>query len=254
MERDDSARVTAPGSHLPAFYSPVQAAAGTRLELSREAAHHARVLRLAAGDLVGITDGLGTWATASVGALERDSLSVVMESVTARPRPQPVHLYVPVADKDRMLWLAEKATEIGVSSWTAVRFRRSSSVAARGEGEAFRAKLRSRMIAALEQSNGAWLPRLEGDTSVADLAARPAGKRIVLDARGESLVVVAGSGASPDRHVLAGPEGGIEPDEMERLVAGGWERARLGDTTLRFETAALAAVAILQIGCATPAA
>jgi len=46
--------------------------------------------------------------------------------------------------------------------------------------------------------------------------------------------------------LLFGPEGGIEPDEMRALRDRGWQPARVGLTTLRFETAGLAAIAVCR--------
>jgi 16S rRNA (uracil1498-N3)-methyltransferase len=153
-------------------------------------------------------------------------------------------LYAPIADRERMLWAAEKTTELGVSSWQSVRFRRSASVTPRGEGPAFGEKLRARMIGALEQSSGAWLPRMLPDSAPSDLDTGAAIK-LVLDARGEPLVDLL-SPRDSSFAILVGPEGGIEADELDRLVADGWRPASLGATTLRFETAAVAAVAVFR--------
>jgi 16S rRNA (uracil1498-N3)-methyltransferase len=46
--------------------------------------------------------------------------------------------------------------------------------------------------------------------------------------------------------ILVGPEGGIERDELTRLIAEGWRPATLGPSTLRFETAATAAVSVVR--------
>jgi hypothetical protein len=43
-----------------------------------------------------------------------------------------------------------------------------------------------------------------------------------------------------------GPEGGIEPEELDSLGSLGWRKARLASTTLRFETAGIAAVAVIR--------
>ena len=59
-----------------------------------------------------------------------------------------------------MLWLAEKCTELGATSWRPIEWRRSASVSPRGSGPAFQARLEGRMISALTQSGGAWLPEV----------------------------------------------------------------------------------------------
>src|SRR5205085_12595006 len=67
----------------------------------------------------------------------------------------PIHLLIPVADRDRMLWLAEKAAELNVASWSPVMWHRSKSVSPRGEGQTFRGKIRARMVSAMLQSRSA---------------------------------------------------------------------------------------------------
>jgi 16S rRNA (uracil1498-N3)-methyltransferase len=149
-----------------------------------------------------------------------------------------------VADRERMLWLAEKATELGVASWRPVLWRRSRSVGPRGEGAGFQAKVRARMISALVQSEGAWLPEIHPDAPLdRALRALPGGARLVLDVDGEPMDEIA-PGAPV---VLAvGPEGGMEPREIEDLEAAGFRRARLPGNILRFETAAIVGVALAR--------
>ena len=117
----------------------------------------------------------------------------------------------------------------------------------------FQAKVRLRMESALAQSEGAWLPQLYPEANVerAVLAAPP-GDRIVLDPGGEPLL---GPGARPlvaPVTFAIGPEGGIERDELAALEAAGFRRASLGATILRFETAAVAALAIARTALGHP--
>jgi 16S rRNA (uracil1498-N3)-methyltransferase len=209
-------------------------------------AQHARVKRLATGDVVSLTNGAGAVAAARLGRLHRESVDVIVDDVRMIPRPAPIHLCAPISDRDRMLWLAEKATELGVASWQTVRFRRSTSVVPRGEGKPFVAKARARMIAALEQSRGAWLPEIRPEITVEDLGRGEGQLRILLDMRGPPLLSVVPLGARREAVVLFGPEGGMEPSEVELLAMTGWRAARLAPTVLRFETAGIAAIAVLR--------
>jgi 16S rRNA (uracil1498-N3)-methyltransferase len=144
-----------------------------------------------------------------------------------------------------MLWLAEKATELEVASWQGVRFRRSASVTPRGEGAGFLAKMRARMVSALEQSGGAWLPPILSDADM-DTAAREPGLRVVMDRSGKPLASLLGRDSADGVTLMVGPEGGIEDGELALLETGGWLRARLGAATLRFETAAVAAIGVIR--------
>jgi 16S rRNA (uracil1498-N3)-methyltransferase len=239
VERDDHAPVAT-------FFVDSPMLPGAITTLGESAAHHARVKRLDVADIVRLTDGIGRVATGTITTLRRASVDVTVERVDDVQRLPPVHLRVPVGDRDRMLWLAEKATELGIATWQAVRFRRSASVSPRGEGPAFTDKVRARMISALEQSGGAWLPEIKPDAPVDALTFAERENPIVLDRAGEPLISAAFAASSAQPVVVFGPEGGIERDELDRLIAAGWRRASLGPTTLRFETAGIAAVAVLR--------
>ena len=242
MERHDQPTV----APLATFFVDGEVRTGGRVELDASAAHHARVKRLAVGDVIAVTDGAGIRATASIAELRKSSMECDVNQTEIQPRPPALHIRVPVADRDRMLWLAEKATEFGITTWQSVRFRRSMSVSPRGEGSAFAAKLRLRMIAALEQSGGAWLPHLLSDADVRHIAPSKASRSFVLDAGGPPLLGVFDAVTDREPTILFGPEGGIEPDEMAFLQGGGWHRARLASTTLRFETAGIGAIAAVR--------
>ena len=225
------------------FFAEAPSMAGD-VTLDDAAAHHASVRRLKVGDEVAMADGAGLRRIGRIAALTKKALTVTIEKVEQVPPPPPIHLVVPVADKDRTLWLAEKATELQVTSWTPVMYERSKSVTPRGEGEAFDKKIKARMISALEQSHGAWLPGMCPMSEVTRLRAADGLPAIVLDRGGARLGghrgVVAGM------TIAVGPEGGFEPDEIEFLRSTEWSVASLGSTTLRFETAAVAALAIAR--------
>ncbi|MBC7673437.1 MAG: 16S rRNA (uracil(1498)-N(3))-methyltransferase [Polaromonas sp.] len=242
VEREDRAPVGT-------FYAPGEWDA--RVELGEAAAHHAGVKRLAVGDVVRLTSGGGRRATGAIVDLSRRSLvvSIDAQSITEENSPAPVEFWAPVGDRDRMLMLAEKAVELGVSAWRPVSYARSRSVSPRGEGDAFHAKLRLRMIAALEQSGGAWLPTLHDDTSLeaalADQGAPTAGDRLLLDGAGESNRGVMHTLDAPVT-IAVGPEGGLTEDERALFIRSGWRLVSLGAYVLRFETAGIAALAIVR--------
>ena len=252
MERHDRAPVDR-ALDLPtpvaSFHASPPLRGGEAIRLAEAAAHHARVKRLAVGDTVRLTDGRGHVAFGEIDELSRDRLSVALRPmILAITPPPPIHLCVPVGDRDRTLWLAEKAAELGVASWQPVHFRRSSSVSPRGEGEAFMRKVEARMIGALEQSAGDWLPRILPAVSLGELASDDESnrQRVLLDQSGDPLLAVARQTGAQEPVLLFGPEGGIDDDERESLRRAGWRAARLADTTLRFETAGLAAVAVMR--------
>ena len=226
------------------FYAP--GSWGASVALSPEAVHHTRVRRLVAGDGVRLTSGDGRRAVGTIAALGKAECLVAVDASTLEtlePPPQ-IELIVPIGDRDRMLLLAEKAVELGVSSWRPVMFARSRSVSPRGEGDGFHAKVKARQVSALEQSGSAWLPSIHPEQRFSDLLAAE-GMRILLDADGERIADALPSLALPIS-IAAGPEGGLEEAERDALIRAGWRPVSLGGNVLRFETAVIAALAIVR--------
>jgi 16S rRNA (uracil1498-N3)-methyltransferase len=235
-------RSRSPG--VATFFSEGRLEPGRTVELGETEAHHARVRRMEPGERVRLVDGGGMAASGVLARLTKAEAAIDVESVSHVDRPPAIHLLAPIADRDRMLWLAEKATELGLTSWRAVMWRRSRGVSPRGEGGAFHAKVRARMIAALTQSGGAWLPTILPDATGDDTVEAPeTGVHFLLDASGEPMLTLP---VSAPLTIAVGPEGGLDDDERERLALAGWMPVSLAATTLRFETAGTAALAIAR--------
>jgi 16S rRNA (uracil1498-N3)-methyltransferase len=221
---------------------------GATVELDEAAARHAAVKRLAVGDAVHLTGGDGRRAAGAIASLGKRTLTVSVDAGTRElvPAPPRVELWAPVGDRERMLLLAEKAVELGASAWRPVVYRRSRSVTPRGEGEAFRARVRLRMIAALEQSGGAWLPELHAETRL-DEALRDTAhlSGMLLDVAGVPFHALRDA-VRPPLAIALGPEGGLEADERASFLAAGWRTVSLGANVLRFETAGIAALALIR--------
>lgn len=235
------------GAGRPNFVTADVFNVGAACTLDEYAARHMRVLRLVAGAVVGLRDGHGTIGEGTLVRLTKSQAVVeVTHAVLVEPLP-PVHLLVPIADRDRMLWLAEKACEFACTSWRPVLWRRSRSVSPRGEGMSFHAKIAARMAGALAQSEGAWLPQIFPDAPLdRALLAAPVGDRVTLDPGAPQFTGPSAIAIRAPVVVALGPEGGLEMDELDALDAAGFRRVSLGSTILRFETAGVAALAIAR--------
>ena len=251
MERARAARVSAGEAPqvrptVASFVTSRPVAVGP-VTLDEDAAHHARVRRLVDGDPVAVRDGAGAVARGRIARLAKHALHVDVDAVARVEPPPPVHLLAPVGDRERMLWLAEKAVEVGVTSWRAVRWQRSRSVSPRGEGDAFVAKLRTRMAQALAQCEGAWLPDVYDAVELGDIVDRlPAGSRLLLDGDGAAFATADVADAEGGVCLAVGPEGGLEADEITRCETAGFRRVRLPGNVLRFETAGVVGLAFAR--------
>lgn len=256
------------------FFASGPFAPGHQVTLGEAEARHITVRRLEVGAPVALVDGQGARASGVLVRVAKRNACIAVHDASVEAPPPAVHLLVPIADKERMLLVAEKAAELGATTWRPVMFRRSRSVAGRGEGPMFVRKVLGRMTAALEQSGNAWLPMVYPDANVERaIAAAPDGLRAVLDRSGEPLSVVmarvhplarGGAGAAsappgarspgeapppappPAVTLVVGPEGGIEPDELAAFTDAGFIPAAIGRSVLRFETAAVAALGVVQ--------
>src|SRR5690606_27531551 len=152
-----------------------------------------------------------------------------------------------LAKGDRDELAVQAACELGVDGiipWQAAR-----SVSRWEGAKAFKGRERWASIVreAAKQAHRSWVPEVTEVQSTAQLAGRAAQARmLVLDPWTETRL----SGIRPDGRdivLVVGPEGGIAPDELERLEGSGAERMRLGEAVLRTSTAGPAAIAVLSV-------
>ena len=226
------------------FFASEPMVAGRVTTLSEQEAHHARVRRIAIGDRLRLVDGAGGVGHGNVVKLGKAQAMVEIELLD-RIEPLPViHLMVPIADRDRMLLVGEKATELSAFSWRPVMWRRSRDVSPRGEGMSFQTRLRARMVGALTQCGGAWLPVIYPDAPPdRAVAACPTGTRWLLDQDGEPLPTMP---IHAPITLAIGPEGGLEPGVRAELIGAGFVPVTLAPLTLRFDTAAIASLGIVR--------
>ena len=227
------------------FFAAEPFTAGVAITLGDDASQHARVLRIGAGEIVALRDGRGAAARGVISRLAKRSLTIDVTETWRIPDLPPIHMLVPVADRDRMLLLAEKCTELGATSWRPVIWRRSRSVGPAGDGPAFQSRLKGRMASALTQSGGGWMPEIHPSAPLTRaIAAAPEGMRVLLDAEASESLVLASLTAPLS--IAVGPEGGLDSKERDEMIEGGFTPVSLVGNTLRFETAAIAALAIAR--------
>jgi 16S rRNA (uracil1498-N3)-methyltransferase len=228
------------------------------------AAHIRRVLRLRAGAELALFDGRGGEYAARL--LDgRDELRVQVGAHVAieRESPLPVTLLQCLARGERMDWIVQKATELGVGAIVPVASRHSVVQLAADAAERRVAHWRSVAIGACEQCGRNRVPALRTPCELHEAcAATDATLRLLLlpDAEQSLTAVLAAALAATRANVagaagamgpvcialLVGPEGGLADDEVALARQRGFHPCRLGPRTLRTETAPLAVLAALQ--------
>lgn len=213
---------------------------GSSVSLDATEAHHLRVRRGGELEVIRIVDGEGVVGYGTVD-VSNHGAHVTLERIERVPMPPDLVIAVGAGDKDRFLWLAEKATELGVTEIVPVETQRTVSVASRIR-DGHLERIRKRAVEALKQSEGAWAPRVTSPVGLERfLAEKRSGVCFVLDREGEVLPAV--TDPIEPVTVLVGPEGGLTAEEVAAAARAGFRRASLGRNVLRFETAALAAAA-----------
>ena len=230
-------------------------AVGKRLVVEGSAANHiTRVLRLRSGDALTVFDGSGGEFGARLQEFRKDSVVVAVEDhrPLERESPLPLTLAQGISRGERMDWVIQKATELGTARIVPLFTKRS--VVRLDEKQADR-KLqhwRAIAIAACEQCGRNRIPELAAPVDFFDvLPAEASGAtRLLLSPTGDLRIEDLGQdvrqGASKGITVLIGPEGGLEDVEQEAALAAGFKAVRLGPRVLRTETAAIAALTIIQ--------
>jgi len=224
-------------------------AQGARVSLTGSAAAHAqRVLRLEAGDALTLFNGDGHDYPSRIAGFGRGTVEVTVEGRgDARPEsPLAVTLVQGIARSERMDLMVQKATELGVAAILPVTTARSVVRLDRETRERKLAHWRGIAVAACEQCGRARIPSIVAPVPLAEcLGAPAAGARLLLAPDAPLSLADAARGQS-SIEVLVGPEGGLEDGERDAALAAGFRTCRLGPRVLRSETAAIAALAILQ--------
>ena len=273
---------------MPRFYCPTPLATGDVLDLPAGAARHVQVLRLQPGDGITLFNGLAV-APHAGGEFEATVRNMGRSSVTVqvgahhrveREAARAVHLVVGMPANERMDWLVEKATELGVASIQPLVTERSVLRLSHERAEKKTAHWQSIAVAACEQCGRnrvpvvhavmgfaqwvkAWAglrgrdlsqartlqtgPNRSEDDASAIAPPRPAG--YLLSLRGDSqplrdILALNGSALNAVTF-LSGPEGGLSEGEEQAALDAGFAAVSLGPRVLRAETAALAALTLL---------
>jgi 16S rRNA (uracil1498-N3)-methyltransferase len=214
--------------------------------------HALRVLRLKSGDAVMLFNGDGHEYPARlvIAGIRDVRAEVASRESPVRESPLQVTLVQTLARGEKMDWIIQKTTELGVARVVPVTTERSEVKLDAARGEKRLDHWRAVAIAACEQCGRNVLPAIEAPVELSawlkTTSAMEAGSRWMLHPDGATRVRDL-SAMSPATLVLAvGPEGGFGDSDVAALRAHGFGELAMGPRILRTETAGVAAIAALQ--------
>ena len=210
------------------------------------------VLRVKQGQALQLFNGSGREFNAHVDALTRKSVRVLItEEVNSTVVESPLHttLGIAISKGDRMDWVIQKATELGVNVIQPLVTERVDVKLNAERREKKFVHWQATLTSACEQSGRCVLPSLQPLKSIDEwLPNDNSDCKLILRAKADSFEQVKSDFTSTPQSasVIIGPEGGLSPEEITAAVAQGYHPVGFGSRVLRTETAPIVALSILQ--------
>jgi len=211
-----------------------------------ESKHCIRVLRLKSGDIIELTDGLGSLYHGEIIDDNPKKCLVKIGNPIRTNEKRDFHLHIAVAPTkniSRYEWFIEKATEIGINEITPLDCDHSERTRLKPD------RFQKIMIAALKQSQQTWLPKYNNTVRFLDLVKsdQKGQKFIAFVDENHDLSLKSAYIPGKDALIMIGPEGDFSRDEINLALGAGFIPISLGKNRLRTETAALVAVHTINL-------
>ena len=210
-----------------------------------ESAHCVRVLRKSEGDTITITDGKGFFYDAHIVVPHPKRCEVVIDEKRKWVKPWHFSLHLAVAPTkniDRIGWLTEKITELGIDTITPLLCRFSERKELKPE------RIQKVLVSAMKQSQKAMLPQLNPMIPFGEFikSSFPGEKYLAHCYEGEKKTLPQSCVPGSNVTLLIGPEGDFSEDEVALAIRNGFVPVSLGESRLRTETAALFACSAIH--------
>jgi 16S rRNA (uracil1498-N3)-methyltransferase len=239
--------------HIPRIYTTQALTEHTTIELDTAAAHHiATVMRMKAGrSLILFNDQTyqekqGEFQ-AIISAANRKQVTVTIQNFIERKTESPLNVILGVCliKSERMDWLLQKATELGVSSISPLISEYTDMKISSGRIEKKYLHWQQVVINACEQSQRTSIPLVHPPQKIHQwIETVSADKKMVLHPHLSAFSLKKESCSSAA--LLVGPEGGLTEEEVDMAITKSFTGLTLGPRILRAETAPLAALTLLQ--------
>jgi 16S rRNA (uracil1498-N3)-methyltransferase len=222
---------------MPIFYDPSITGKETSFTLNAEESVHAcRVLRMMEGDELTVLNGKGLVLNGEISDASPKGCKIIPREIEQEDLP-PVNIHIAIAptkNSDRMEWLFEKATEIGITEFTLLSCRNSERKNIRED------RLEKILISAMKQSQRSYLPILHPMIGLKEfIQNHPNG--LIAHCEKTDKMTIENAWSPINCPILIGPEGDFSTDEIQLALTSGYTPITLGENRLRTETAGLVA-------------
>tara|TARA_B110000046_G_C13024163_1_gene412866 strand:+ start:6226 stop:6957 length:732 start_codon:yes stop_codon:yes gene_type:complete len=234
---------------IPRIFTTQLLDIGSDIQLEDPAARHlSSVLRMTTGQYIVLFNGRGGEFSAQLTDVKKGKVWVCVDnfSDTDRESPLNIQLAVGISRGERMDWIMQKATELGVSDITPLFTERCEVKLSRERLEKKTRHWQQIVISACEQSQRNTVPTVSYAKTIEQYLIDASGDvKLVLHHRTQKrLADITNSNNSIV--LLVGPEGGLSDREIESSLGHNFTALALGPRVLRTETAPLAAISIIQ--------
>ena len=236
---------------MPRFYCPPPIPLSGSFDLPPDAAHHAsRVLRLRTGDTVEIFDGIGNACHGMIADPGPKHVTVTGIADSRNKRESPLHTLLAQAlcSSEKMDWIIQKSTELGVTEIQPLTTERSVARLTVDRTARRLDHWQQVAISACEQCGRNVLPLIHQPLDIMDWL-----QQVKTITEAKYILLPDGTANLHDRTgprgtavMLVGPEGGFSQAESDTAIHCCFTPLRLGARVMRTETAAIAGLAVLQ--------
>ncbi|GAA0855780.1 16S rRNA (uracil(1498)-N(3))-methyltransferase [Aliiglaciecola litoralis] len=234
---------------IPRIYHPDLLIVDQTVDLTADAANHlASVLRLSDGHPIVLFNGDGNEYTAELTEVKKRSVTAMVDAKLelSVESPLPIHLGQGVSRGDRMDFAIQKAVELGVTEITPLLTDRCGVKLSKERWEKKHHQWFKLIVAACEQCGRNRLPKLNPCLPINEWVAQSTKQmRLTLHPQAAKSIKHLSLPMSGVR-LLIGPEGGFTDAEVYATEEAGFQTVQMGPRVLRTETAAMAAIAVLQ--------
>ena len=238
---------------MPKFFVSPDQIREDQILITEDAHHIAHVLRMKPGDPLIVCDGQGTDYETEIETISDQTVVCHIGSRAISQAEPGIHitLFQGLPKSDKLEWILQKGTELGISTFVPVEMQRSVVRIEAKKEERKTERLRKIAEAAAKQSSRGIIPTVERAYRLDQVLGRMAEYDLFLVPYEGALDkplknVLEALPSQPKRAaILIGPEGGIDPAEIERLQQAGAVTVGLGQRILRTETAGPVAASLL---------